>query len=191
MGEPLFDEILRFDTKKPAASFKKQALVAGLIALWLLVSPLVSSALTSEKSLKQETLREYHWRVKNGVTPGRQMAVGVLRRSLYSSVSEELLFRVIVLKCLVYKLGIKGWQANILQAVVFGSLHMTNAVTRQQGVKTSVCQSVIASVSFWLYGWSFMTTNSIWPALLVHMFGNLYFSTGDSLAYEEFYKQKK
>ena len=191
MGEPLFDEILRFDTKKPAASFKKQALVAGLIALWLLVSPLVSSALISEKSLERETLREYNWRVKNGVTPGRQMAVGVLRRSLYSSVSEELLFRVIVLKCLVYKVGMKGWQANILQAVVFGSLHMTNAVTRQQGVKTSVCQSVIASVSFWLYGWSFMTTNSIWPALLVHMFGNLYFSTGDSLAYEEFYKQKK
>ena len=191
MGEPLFDEILRFDAKKPAASFKKQALVAGLMALWLWVSPLVSSALISEKSLERETLREYNWRVKNGVTPGRQMAVGVLRRSLYSSVSEELLFRVIVLKCLVYKVGMKGWQANILQAVAFGSLHMTNAVTRQQGVKTSVCQSLIASVSFWLYGWSFLTTNSIWPALVVHMFGNLYFSTGDSMAYEEFYAEKK
>ena len=191
MGEPLFDEILRFDAKKPAASFKNQALVAGLMALWLWVSPLVSSALISEKSLERETLREYNWRVKNGVTPGRQMAVGILRRSFYSSVSEELLFRVIVLKCLVYKVGMKSWQANILQAVVFGSLHMTNAVTRQQGVKTSVCQSVIASVSFWLYGWSFMTTNSIWPALVVHMFGNLYFSTGDSLSYEEFYAEKK
>ena len=191
MGEPLFDELLRFNVGKPAASFKKQVMVAGLMALWLWISPRVSGALCSESSLLKETLREYNWRIKNEITPGRQMAVGVLRRSLYSSISEELLFRVIVLKCLVQKFGMRGWHANILQAVVFGSLHMTNAVTRQQGVKTSVCQSLIASVSFWLYGWSFMTTNSIWPALVVHMFGNLYFSVNDGLAYEEFYDEKK
>ena len=191
MGETLFDELLRFDAKKPAASFKKQAMVTGLMFLWLYVSPMVSLAVASENSLERETLREYKWRMKNNVTPGQQMATGVLRMSLYSSVSEELLFRVIVLKCLVYKVGMKGWQANILQAVVFGSLHMTNAVTRQQGVKTSVCQSVIASVSFWLYGWSFMTTNSILPALVVHLVGNIYFSVDDALIYEEFYVEKK
>lgn len=196
MSDCLHKELTRWDPNKPAASIKRQVTIGLLMWLWLQVSPLVTLTACDVfpkfgREFDKEANREWKRMLKWNVSPNHAIAGSLFRKSLYSSISEELLFRVITMKVLVKKFEIRAMTANFIQAVAFGALHLTNTIKRMQGWSISVCQSCIASISFFLYGWSFISTNSIYPAVIVHFLGNLQFSLGDSLGYKEFYNYEK
>ena len=196
MSDCLFKELTKWDPKKPRASPKKQVAVALFLWLWLQLSTIITATAFQtfpnlEKNANREAGKLWNLYYKRGVSPTHLAAGAIFRKSLFSSVAEETLFRVFALKLLHRKLGLRPMVANFFQAIFFGSLHLTNVVKGAQGLMISIFQSAIASISFFLYGWSVLATNSIFPAVIVHFLGNLQFSLEDAAGYREFYNEKK
>jgi membrane protease YdiL (CAAX protease family) len=96
--------------------------------------------------------------------------LGTLPGVLFSPLYEELFFRGLVLPTL--NASLRFWPANLLQAVLFTAIHWPNWLWLG-GFHASL---LITSVSILLlglfFGWLTRRTNSIWPAVAMHMLNN-------------------
>lgn len=103
----------------------------------------------------------------------RSMISGILMSFLavpVSAITEELMFRGFVLSAL--QAGHKFWIANVLQSFLFTAMHWSLWIW-VSGLNSGL---VITSSSIFilaiLLGWITQRTNSIWPAILVHIANN-------------------
>ena len=97
--------------------------------------------------------------------------LGTLASVFFSPFSEELLFRGFVLPKLCE--GLRFWPANLLQAVLFAAIHWPNWVWVGGFHWSLVTTSVSILLLSLLLRWLTHQTNSIWPAVGVHIANNL------------------
>ena len=85
----------------------------------------------------------------------------------------------------VHDAGVK--HPNVLQAIVFGLMHMSNVVASEQQLKKTMLQTLSATIGGLIAGWSYMYTNSLLTPIMSHMINNI-ISTGlDSIEYTMYY----
>ena len=80
--------------------------------------------------------------------------------------------------------------ANLLQASVFGALHLSNTVYSDQSPTVSLAQSISSGITGLICGYSFYYTNSLIPAILAHVFNNLLASYDQVQNYKQFLNEK-
>jgi hypothetical protein len=96
--------------------------------------------------------------------------LGTLASSFFSPEFEELLFRGFVLPKLNESLPF--WPANLLQAALFAAIHWPNWLWVGGLHWSLVPPSISIFILGVLLGWLTRRTNSIWPAVVVHMVNN-------------------
>lgn len=88
------------------------------------------------------------------------------------ALAEEILFRGFIGKRLVSKLGLS--LGNILQALIFGLIHMLGAILGNENIISSLIMMVSISAGGWLLGYisEKLFKGSIIPGILLHGLGN-------------------
>ena len=96
--------------------------------------------------------------------------LGTLASQFFSPVSEELFFRGFVLPKLNESMGF--WRANLVQAILFTAVHWPNWVW-MGGIHWDLAATSASILLLGLlFGWLTRRTNSIWPAVSVHIANN-------------------
>jgi uncharacterized protein len=96
--------------------------------------------------------------------------LGTLAGVFFSPVSEELFFRGFVLPKLNENMSF--WAANLVQAGLFGAIHWPNWIWTGGMHWSLVTTSASILLLGLLFGWLTRRTNSIWPAVGVHIANN-------------------
>ena len=96
--------------------------------------------------------------------------LGTLASVSFSPITEELFFRGFILPKL--NENISFWQANLIQAVLFVAFHWPNWIWAGGFHWSLVTTSVSILLLGLLLGWLTHRTNSIWPAVCVHIANN-------------------
>jgi len=115
---------------------------------------------------------------QTGLTGGLGFAVLLLVGNLVNSFMEEGLFRGVMLTH--FRVRLSPWQANLLQAVVFGLWHLAWPIKRlvagQTDLSTAVSQATIivlgSTISGLVYGYLYLKTDSLWAPWLAHTINN-------------------
>lgn len=89
----------------------------------------------------------------------------VLVNTFFVGLSEELMFRGILLQAFRHRMAI--WPAILLTALLFGGIHSLNVFTTGH-LLTSVIQSGAALLSGLLFIAIRLRTGSLWPAIITH-----------------------
>ncbi len=96
--------------------------------------------------------------------------LGTLASLSFSPITEELFFRGFVLPKL--NENISFWQANLIQAIFFVAIHWPNWIW-VGGFHWSLVATSVSILLLGLFlGWLTHRTNSIWPAMGVHIANN-------------------
>ena len=112
--------------------------------------------------------------------------------SIHAPLSEELFFRFMLYKMVFVKiLKIDPITANVLQATIFGSLHLSNSIYSDQNISLSIMQSISSGITGLLCGYSYYYTNSLFPAILSHVINNLMASYSQISSYNNYLKDVK
>jgi len=114
-----------------------------------------------------------------------------LNSGIYAPLVEELFFRFLFLKIVlikIFKFGIHT--ANLIHAVIFGAMHMTNAVVSDQQINRTIIQSFMAGVGGLISGYAYMYTNSIFTPLIAHMINNMMAAGQELIEYANSYAQR-
>lgn len=184
-------ELIKFDREKPMASFGQQLLIAmmSVIANNILFNVIINL-------LPDDHMDEYHDDVKQEFSNIRKKAVSpfifgfseLINGGIYAPIVEELFFRFLLFKLVFVKIfRIHPQSANLLQAIVFGLMHMSNVVASEQQLKKTMLQTLSATIGGLISGWSYMYTNSLLTPIMSHMINNI-ISTGlDSIEYSMYY----
>jgi membrane protease YdiL (CAAX protease family) len=194
MNTCAIQEILRFDPSKPPASI--QTLILSTVAI-LVLSTLTFTVVVKvfmKRSftdvLQEDKEKELDSLQKKGVTFSNLVFGEILNGSLHAPISEELFFRFLLFKLVFVRLfKMNPHSANVLQAFIFGILHMSNTVYSDQQFNMSVAQSISSGITGLICGYSYYYTNSIVPAILAHILNNLIASYDQIKAYMNFVKQ--
>ena len=88
-----------------------------------------------------------------------QVALAAAGVALAVALTEELWFRGVLLGALKPLIG--GWQAVVLQGIVFGVTHWFGKPAGVYGVLTAALWGM-------LLGWWVLARRSLWPAVVVH-----------------------
>jgi len=184
-------ELIKFDKNKPMASFGKQILVAMLcvIANNVLFNAIINA-------LPQEKVDDYHEDVDQEFTSYKKKAVSplifgiseMINGGIYAPIVEELFFRFLLFKIIFIKIfRINPSGANVLQAIVFGLMHMSNVVSSDQQLNKTILQTVSSTIGGLISGWSYMYTNSLLTPIMSHMINNMIATSSDMMEYSMFY----
>jgi membrane protease YdiL (CAAX protease family) len=96
---------------------------------------------------------------------------------LLTGVYEETLFRGVILRILQPK-GV--WTAVLLSSLLFGLAHSTNLFIRFSGNPVIVVLQIIGAFTFGIGMAALrLRTNTIWPLILLHAFGDLFLHLGN------------
>jgi len=191
----VWDEILKFDPTLPSIS--GQHLIVATLAILVLTTLIFRVSLiffpdsTKDDVVKDKNL-EYKEFERKKINPQILIVGEVINGSLIPSLQEELLFRFVLLKLLFVRgLKMNIHSANFLQAIIFGSCHMGNAIYSEQTTRISFIQSLSASITGLLCGYSYYYTNSIIPSIAAHMINNILASYDQVSAYKNYLKETK
>ena len=195
MNSYIVKEILRFDPEKPSASIQTQIIATiSILILSTFTFTVIMRNLSSTFSdtLDNDKEKEYKSMTEKGITKS-SLAIGeFFNGSIHAPISEELFFRFLVFKIIFVRIfKLNPHVANILQAFIFGSLHMTNTVYSDQHINMSIAQSISSGISGLINGYSYYYTNSILPAIAAHMINNLCASYDQVKSYSHFLKEKQ
>lgn len=180
-----------FDESLPAPSTMD---IVMWVTIILIASNLIFIVLFSlfkidvNTSLDDERQKEYtEWKQKK-INPF-MLAISELTNSvIFSPLSEELVFRFLLMKVIcIEKLQLDVLTANVIQSVLFGSLHLTNNLYSTQTSRYTTLQTISAMISGFVSGWVYQKSNSILPALFAHMINN-FMASGQEVF--EYWKQQ-
>lgn len=102
----------------------------------------------------------------------------ILVSTLFVGLSEETMFRGILFQAL--RTRVKLWPAMIWTSVLFGSVHILNALTTGE-LLNAMLQAFTATLSGFAFMAILVRTGSIWPAIIYHAlwdFGTFSISAG-------------
>jgi membrane protease YdiL (CAAX protease family) len=103
---------------------------------------------------------------------------------------EELFFRFLFLKLILIKIFKFNFHtANFFHAVIFGSLHMTNAIVADQEFNRTVMQSIMAGIGGLISGYTYKYTNTILTPLLSHFINNMLSAGSEFIEYSRYYER--
>jgi membrane protease YdiL (CAAX protease family) len=184
----LLKEILIFDTSKPASSLQEQFIATICI---LVLSTLIFKASVSffpDKFIKNIGKNvEFDQLLKKNISKNKLAMAEIFNGSLLGPIQEELLWRFLLLKLfLIQKLNLNFHIANIIQATIFGSMHLTNAIYSDQSKNVCILQSVSSGIAGLICGYSYKLTNSILPSLFAHILNNLFASYHQISSYSSY-----
>ena len=186
----LVNMMLLFDESLPGPSLTEVLIWTGVIIvasnlIFVVLCALVG--INSSKTLDHEKSAEYSEWLKNKVSPWAVAGSEFLNSSLYSPVAEELAFRFLLLKILCVRgLGMNFWVANVVQALVFGTMHMTNVAFTTQTKTYTYLQTLSASISGLVSGWVYRQSNSILPPLIAHVLNNASAGFSEVMGYVDY-----
>ncbi len=189
----LFNELLLFDIDRPAPDIKTILLSTIFIVLITNISyRFIMDKVPSEQmieTLDKDKNKEYKAIQTKGIHVWEVALYELLNGTLYAPIAEELFFRFFLFKSLfVKKLDMNPVIANVLQAIIFGSLHMSNSIYSSQETSNSIIQSISSAIIGLVCGYVYYTTNSIIPAILAHTLNNLRSSLYTINEYKNFIK---
>jgi len=189
----MLEELLLFDSSRPSPSgYNIMIYTLGILIVSNVIFVLLCSALGLDGniSVDDEKKKEFEtWKAKN-VSPWMVLVSEILNSTIYSPVAEELTFRVVLLKyILVKQSNIDPQIANVLQALIFGLIHVTNTVFSTQSSKYTTLQTISATITGFISGWVYIHSNSVLPALFSHMINNGSAGLGEVISYVKFRRQ--
>lgn len=119
---------------------------------------------------------------QTGLAGGLGFALVLLAGNVINSFMEEGLFRGVMLTH--FRVRISLWQANLLQAAVFGLWHLAWPAKRllvgQTDIATAVSQAAIivvgSTISGLGYGYLYLKTDNLWAPWLAHAINNSIFN---------------
>jgi len=171
-------ELIKFDPTKETSSFGEIIIVA--IASVMLNNMIYNVGMKyfmsgeKTKQLDEEYNTENQNIAEKQIDPFVFAVSELLNSGLYAPLVEELFFRFLLLKVILVKmLDLDVHKANIIHAVIFGALHMTNVVVSEQQLNRTIMQSIMAGFGGLINGYTYIYTNSIFTPLIAHMINNM------------------
>jgi membrane protease YdiL (CAAX protease family) len=114
-----------------------------------------------------------------------------LNSGIYAPLVEELFFRFLFLKLVLIKIfKFNIHTANLIHAVIFGAMHMTNAVVSDQQINRTIIQSCMAGIGGLVSGYAYIYTNSIFTPLIAHIINNMMAAGQELIEYANSYAQR-
>lgn len=150
---------LRFEVPKPMSSLRIMWLPALYILMFLGLAAVI------------------------GLPPLHLMLM-ILLSTVFVGLSEETMFRGILFQAL--RTRVKLWPAMIWTSVLFGSVHILNALTTGE-LLNAMLQAFTATLSGFAFMAILVRTGSIWPAIIYHAlwdFGTFSISASNQLGVE-------
>lgn len=172
----LWNEATRLFADKPVVSLKRQGF-AIIFAILLSQATMIVVNKLASKNLQHRIERNQHaikmFLRDNKISPKMFRSSACFdKQVILGDVFQEVVFRLLAMKLLISHGGMNPHLANIIQAVLFGFLHMWNIVFQEKSRDEALHQSIYASFIFFIMGYLFIYTNSILPPILVHIFIN-------------------
>jgi membrane protease YdiL (CAAX protease family) len=169
-------ELIKFDVTKPTSKFSEIIIIAvGAVILNNIIYNVAMKHFSKEftETLQDEYEDELESTRDSNITPMIYGISEMLNSAVYAPMVEELFFRFLLLKLVLIKgFSINKHKANIIHAVIFGAMHMTNAVVSDQQINRTIIQSIMAGIGGLISGYTYMYTNSIITPLISHMINN-------------------
>jgi len=185
-------ELLLFDVTKPMANYSTIILVAVSAVLLnnIIYTVYMRNATHSYMdTLVEEQGREFDVYKDKKISP---LVLGVsefINSGIYAPMVEELFFRFLFLKIVLIKIFKFDFHtANFFHAVIFGALHMTNAVVSDQEINRTIIQSVMAGFGGLIAGYTYSYTNTILTPLLSHFINNMMSAGSEFIDYSRHYE---
>ena len=185
-------ELLLFDVTKPMANYSTIILVAVSAVLLnnIIYTVYMRNAThTYMNTLVEEQGREFDVYKDKKISP---LVLGVsefINSGIYAPMDEELFFRFLFLKIVLIKIFKFDFHtANFFHAVIFGALHMTNAVVSDQEINRTIIQSVMAGFGGLIAGYTYAYTNTILTPLLSHFINNMMSAGSEFIDYSRHYE---
>jgi membrane protease YdiL (CAAX protease family) len=185
-------ELLLFDVTKPMANYSTIILVAVSAVLLnnIIYTVYMRNATHSYMdTLVEEQGREFDVYKDKKISP---LVLGVsefINSGIYAPMVEELFFRFLFLKIVLIKIFKFDFHtANFFHAVIFGALHMTNAVVSDQEINRTIIQSVMAGFGGLIAGYTYAYTNTILTPLLSHFINNMMSAGSEFIDYSRHYE---
>jgi membrane protease YdiL (CAAX protease family) len=186
-------ELLLFDVTKPMANYSTIILVAVSAVLLnnIIYTVYMRNATYSYMdTLVEEQGREFDVYKDKKISP---LVLGVsefINSGIYAPMVEELFFRFLFLKIVLIKIFKFDFHtANFFHAVIFGALHMTNAVVSDQEINRTIIQSVMAGFGGLIAGYTYSYTNTILTPLLSHFINNMMSAGSEFIDYSKHYEK--
>ena len=106
-----------------------------------------------------------------------RLVVVILHPFIGTGLFEEVLFRGLILKLLLIKMGYtkKGIvAASVISSVIFALVHSVNAIVGTLEIATTIGQIVSATAMGLFYAALYLRTKNLWVPILLHGFTNLF-----------------
>ncbi len=87
---------------------------------------------------------------------------------IYPAAREEYLFRGLLISGLLY-LNMDKWKVNIIQATIFGIVHISTNKSNGLGLTCAILATSAQILMGYLFGKVFFKTNSLLPGIILHM----------------------
>ncbi len=185
-------ELILYDVTKPMANYSTIILVAvSAVLLNNIIYTVYMRNATSKymDTLVEEQGREFDVYKDKQISP---LVLGVsefINSGIYAPMVEELFFRFLFLKIVLIKIFKFDFHtANFFHAVIFGALHMTNAVVSDQEINRTIIQSVMAGFGGLIAGYTYLYTNTILTPLLSHFINNMMSAGSEFIDYSKHYE---
>ena len=191
----LWREATRFDASRPQASPKAQvAMTVGCLLLEEFIFPaLVDRLIPKVWVKKNESMDASFFRDLKEDKISPQMLRNMTcydKPAAMGDVFQEMVFKVLSLKALVNEGHVNFHVANFFLAVVFGFLHMWNMIFQEKTREEAMYQSINAVLFFWVTGYLYFHTNSIWPCIILHLAANRIGCVGEVYEYKNWLAKK-
>jgi membrane protease YdiL (CAAX protease family) len=187
-------ELIKFDINKKTSTTPQIIFVAiACVILNNIIYILFMKYFSNKKlqeTLKHEYKEDIEGNVSEKISPFIFGMSEIINTGLYAPIVEELFFRFFLLKILFIKiLKMNIHTANILHSIIFGSMHLTNAIVADQHMNRTIVQSIMAGIGGLISGYAYMYTNSIATPLIAHIINNVLASTNEIIDYSKAYNQ--
>lgn len=191
----LFYELLKFDPSKPSISLSNQIVLGVAITIFsnlIFIAILKLFGNNLINTVDKESKQEFDKLRDRNVTPTIMYMSDLLNSVIYAPITEELFFRYFLFKIIMmryYKMNVHS--ANFLQAIIFGSFHLTNSVFTDQKITTTFIQMLSASIAGLVQGYAYYYSNSIVPGVVSHLLNNVMASYYSFTKYSNYVESEK
>ncbi len=186
-------ELILFDVTKPMANYSTiiTVAVAAVIFNNILYNIFLKHVPdTYVDTLNDEQTSEFDVYKDKNISPVILGVSELINSGIYAPMVEELFFRFLFLKIVLIKIFKFNFHtANLVHAIIFGSLHMTNAVVSDQHINRTIIQSMMAGVGGLLAGYTYAYTNTILTPLLSHFINNMLSAGSEFIDYAQHYQK--
>ena len=185
-------ELLLFDVTKPMADYSTIVIIAiSAVIFNNILYTMFMRNMPSDynKVLSDEQGREFDTYREKSISPVVLGISELINSGIYAPMVEELFFRFLFLKIILIKVFKFNFHtANFFHAIIFGALHMTNAVVSDQELNRTVVQSIMAGCGGLIAGYTYLYTNTILTPLLSHFINNMMSAGSEFIDYAQHYK---